>query len=84
VTEEIIVLAEEFIAERLIPVKAIEDALHIAIATLHHVDFLLTWNCRHIANPVIQEGIAEYIEQRGLFLPITSTPEELLGGQNDE
>ena len=84
VTEEIIGLAEAFIAERLIPVKAIEDALHIAIATLHHVDFLLTWNCRHIANPVIQEGIAEYLEQRGLFLPIICTPEELLGGQNDE
>jgi hypothetical protein len=84
VTEEIIGLAEAFIVERLIPVKAIEDALHIAITTLHHVDFLLTWNCRHIANPVIQEGIAEYLEQRGLFLPIICTPEELLGGQNDE
>ena len=84
VTEEIIGLAEAFIVERLIPVKAIEDALHIAITTLHHVDFLLTWNCRYIANPVIQEGIAEYLEQRGLFLPIICTPEELLGGQNDE
>ena len=84
VTEEMIALAEALIAQRLIPVKAIEDALHIAIATLHHVDFLLTWNCRHIANPLIQEGIAEYLEQRGLFLPIICTPEELLGGQNDE
>ena len=84
VTEEMIGLAEVLIAQRLIPAKAIEDALHIAIATLHHVDFLLTWNCRHIANPVIQEGIAEYLEQRGLFLPIICTPEELLGGQDDE
>ncbi len=84
VTEEMIGLAEALIAQRLIPAKAIEDALHIAIATLHHVDFLLTWNCRHIANPVIQEGIAEYLEQRGLFLPIICTPEELLGGQDDE
>ena len=84
VTEDMIALAEALIAQRLIPAKAIEDALHICIATLHHVDFLLTWNCRHIANPVIQEGIAEYLEQRGLFLPIICTPEELLGGQNDE
>ena len=84
VTEEMIGLAEALIAQRLIPAKAIEDALHIAIATLHHVDFLLTWNCRHIANPVIQEGIAEYLEQQGLFLPIICTPEELLGGQDDE
>jgi len=84
VTEEMIDLAEMLIAQRLIPAKAIEDALHIAIATLHHVDFLLTWNCRHIANPLIQEGIAEYLEQQSLFLPIICTPEELLGGQDDE
>lgn len=84
ITEDMIDLAEALIAQRLIPAKAIEDSLHIAIATLHHVDFLLTWNCRHIANPVIQEGIAEYLEQRGLFLPIICTPEELLGSQDDE
>ena len=84
ITEDMISLAEALIALRLIPAKAIEDSLHIAIATLHHVDFLLTWNCRHIANPVIQEGIAEFLEQRGLFLPIICTPEELLGGQDDE
>lgn len=84
VTEEMISLAEELIARRLIPAKALEDSLHIAVATLHHVDFLLTWNCRHIANPVIQEGIAEHLEQQGLFLPIICTPEELLGGRDDE
>ena len=84
VTEDMISLAEALIAQRLIPAKAIEDSLHIAIATLHHVDFLLTWNCRHIANPMIQEGIAKYLEQRSLFLPIICTPEELLGGQDDE
>lgn len=84
ITEEMIDLAETLIGQRLIPAKAIEDSLHIAIATLHHVDFLLTWNCRHIANPIIQEGIAQYLEQRGLFLPIICTPEELLGGQDDD
>lgn len=84
VTESMIALAETLIAQGLIPAKAIEDTLHIAIATLHHVDFLLTWNCKHIANPIIQEGIAQYLEQRGLFLPIICTPEELLGDQNDD
>ena len=77
-------LAEALIAQGIIPAKAIEDALHIAVSTLHHVDFLLTWNCRHIANPVIQEKIAVYLEQLGLFLPIICTPEELLGGSNDD
>jgi hypothetical protein len=84
ITEDMISLAEALIAQQLIPAKAIEDSFHIAVATLHHVDFLLTLNCRHIANPVIQEGIAEYLEQRGLFLPIICTPEEILGGQDDE
>lgn len=84
VTEEMITLAEEMLNRRLIPAKAIEDALHISVATLHYVDFLLTWNCRHIANPVIQEGIAEHLAQQGLYLPIICTPEELLGGMDDE
>lgn len=84
VTEDMIRLAEALISERIIPAEATEDALHIAIATLHRVDFLLTWNCRHIANPMIQESIAEFLEQLGLFLPIICTPEELLGGNDDE
>lgn len=84
VTEEMIGLAEALIDKRLLPANAVEDALHIAIATLHQADFLLTWNCRHIANPMVQEGIAEFLVQKGLFLPIICTPEELLGGVEDE
>jgi hypothetical protein len=77
-------LAESLVEQAIIPARAIEDALHIAVSTLHHVDFLLTWNCRHIANPVIQEKIAVYLEQYGLFLPIICTPEELLGENSDD
>lgn len=84
VTRDMIRLANAFIEQAIIPAKAIEDALHIAVSTLHHVDFLLTWNCRHIANPVIQEKIALHLEELGLFLPIVCTPEELLGGRDDE
>jgi len=84
VTEEMMHLAGELLAQQIVPAKAVEDSLHIAVATLHQVDFLLTWNCRHIANPIIQEGIADYLERHGLFLPIICTPEELLGGMNDD
>lgn len=84
VSQDMIRLAESLIEQAIIPARAIEDALHIAVSTLHHVDFLLTWNCRHIANPVIQEKIAVYLEQLGLFLPIICTPEELLGGNSDD
>ena len=44
----------------IVPVKAAEDALHIAVATVSGVDYPLTWNCRHIANPEIQSCIAEH------------------------
>jgi hypothetical protein len=84
ITQDMIRLAKSLIEQDIIPAKAIEDALHIAVSTLHHVDFLLTWNCRHIANPVIQEKIAVYLEQLGLFLPIICTPEELLGENSDD
>ena len=84
ITQDMLRLAESLIEEAISPAKAIEDALHIAVSTLHHVDFLLTWNCRHLANPVIQEKIAVHLEQLGLFLPIICTPEELLGGNNDD
>ncbi len=57
-----------------VPTKAAEDALHIAVATVNGVDYLLTWNCRHIANPEIQRGIAEHLEQLGLILPFICTP----------
>jgi hypothetical protein len=84
ITQDMFRLAESLIEQAIIPAKAIEDALHIAVSTLHHVDFLLTWNCRHIANPVIQEKIAVHLDQLGLFLPIICTPEELLGENSDD
>lgn len=84
INADMINLAQSLIEEKIVPAKALEDALHIAISTLHGMEFLLTWNCRHIANPMIQEKIAAYLEQRGLFLPIICTPEELLGGMDNE
>jgi hypothetical protein len=77
-------IAESLVEHGIVPAKAAENALHIAVATVNGVDYLLTWNCRHIANPVIQRGIAEYLEQTGLFLPFICTPEELLGEENAE
>ena len=84
VTQDMIRLAEALIKQAIIPARAVEDALHIAVSTLHGVDFLLTWNCRHLANPIIQEKIAMHLEQLGLFLLIICTPEELLGGNDDD
>jgi hypothetical protein len=79
-TEDALLLGAEFLRRRLLPEKAAEDGLHIAIATVHQVDYLLTWNCAHIANAEIQEKLAEFLLEKGLVLPFICTPEELLGG----
>jgi len=78
-TEQAIDVAQALIDRKIVPFKAAEDALHIAIATINSVDYLLTWNCKHIANPEIQRNIAAYLDTVGLFLPFICTPEELLG-----
>lgn len=62
-----------------IPYKAGEDALHIAIATVHGIDYLLTWNCRHIANAEMIKGIALLCSEQGYEVPVISTPEEFMG-----
>lgn len=79
ITEQAVDIAEALVKEKIVPTKAAEDALHIAIATINRVDYLLTWNCKHIANPEIQRNIAAHLERIGLFLPFICTPEELLG-----
>ncbi|MBZ4219160.1 MAG: type II toxin-antitoxin system VapC family toxin [Chlorobium sp.] len=84
ITEQALDTAYSLVAKGIIPAKAAEDALHIAIATVNGVDYLLTWNCRHIANPEIQRGIAAHLEEIGLSLPFICTPEELLGEEDVE
>jgi hypothetical protein len=83
ITAYSIELAKDLVAVGIVPAKAVEDALHISIATVHFTDYLLTWNCRHIANPEIQAQIADNFRRKGLFLPFICTPEELIGGEND-
>ena len=62
-----------------LPKKAAEDALHIAIAAIHRMDYLITWNCKHIANAQMRSVIENVISQCGYQPPIICTPEELLG-----
>jgi hypothetical protein len=72
----------EAIAERLlacvIPPNAAEDAAHIAVAAAHSVDFLLTWNCKHINNPHTTRKIEQCCMDLGFCCPVIATPAELL------
>ncbi|WP_295408072.1 hypothetical protein [uncultured Thiocystis sp.] len=83
ITAQSLELAKELVARGIVPLKASEDALHIAVATVHVMDYLLTWNCRHIANPEIQARIAEHFRLKGLFLPFICTPDELQGDDDE-
>ncbi|MCZ8249138.1 MAG: type II toxin-antitoxin system VapC family toxin [Microcystis sp.] len=61
------------------PPKASDDALHIAVATFYGIDYLLTWNCKHIANAQIQKKLAQISIEAGYDLPTICTPNELMG-----
>jgi len=73
-------LAKQFLTRSNLPPKAKVDAIHIAAATVHGMDYLLTWNCKHIANAQIQRKLAEISIDFGYELPILCTPNQLLGG----
>ncbi|ELR98869.1 type II toxin-antitoxin system VapC family toxin [Gloeocapsa sp. PCC 73106] len=72
-------LSAQFLMRSNLPPKASDDAVHIAAATVHGLDYLLTWNCKHIANAQIQRKLAEISLDLGYELPIICTPYELLG-----
>ncbi|HEV7644098.1 MAG TPA: type II toxin-antitoxin system VapC family toxin [Pyrinomonadaceae bacterium] len=72
-------LARILVAKGPIPKKAAVDALHIAIAAVHGMDYLLTWNCKHIANAEMQVSIGKFCRISGYEPPVICTPEELLG-----
>ena len=71
-------LAGLLLANAALPQKARIDALHIAIATLNGMDFLLTWNCRHIANAATQHIIEATCRMAGYEPPIICTPPQLM------
>jgi hypothetical protein len=78
-TEQAVQLAQAFLNRGALPPKAEEDALHIAMATVHGMDYLMTWNCRHIANAEVQRAIASVCLLFGYAIPVICTPEELMG-----
>ena len=72
-------LAAALVEAAALPDKATEDALHIALATAHGMDYLLTWNCKHIANAEIRNLVAAVSYEHGYGAPVICTPEELMG-----
>jgi len=78
VTADAYALATRLVEAHAIPEAARIDALHVALAAVNGMDYLLTWNCRHIANAEMRDRIERTIRQSGYEPPIICTPEELM------
>jgi predicted nucleic acid-binding protein len=72
-------VVDAYIKHHVMPADPVGDALHLALASYHQCDFLLTWNCRHLANANKFAHIRRVNGILGLFVPSLVTPLELLG-----
>lgn len=77
-------IVEAYIANHVMPNDPVGDALHLALSSYHKCDFLLTWNCRHLANANKFGHIRRINTLLGLFVPSLVTPLELLGVEDEK
>ena len=77
-------LAERLVSTSAVPEAAMRDAAHIAIAAANGIEYLVTWNFRHIANAVPRPQIESVCRQAGFESPVICTPEELMENIDDE
>ena len=78
-TGEVFSLANALVDSLALPPKAATDAAHIALAAVHGMHFLVTWNCAHIANAELATEIQSVCGKHGFAAPVICTPEELMG-----
>ncbi|MFM9965457.1 MAG: type II toxin-antitoxin system VapC family toxin [Planctomycetaceae bacterium] len=82
VSDEVDALAAALIAGNAVPASEPRDAFHIAISAVNGINYLLTWNFKHIANASLRERIEQVCREAGFDPPVICTPEELMG--NDD
>ena len=80
VTPEVEMLAANLLRDVPLPAKAATDALHIAIAAVNGISYLVTWNCAHIANATLRPRIEAQCRRSGYEPPVICTPQQLLSG----
>ena len=78
-TDSAVELARKMINEGPLPEKAIDDALHIAFSAVHRIDYLMTWNFKHIDNAEMKPSIRELCRLHSHYCPEICTPQELMG-----
>jgi predicted nucleic acid-binding protein len=78
VSPDAVSLADALVDQGPIPREYLEDALHIAVCAVNGIDFLVTWNCKHLANAALRDRIEDVVEDYGYRCPLICTPEELM------
>ena len=74
----VVSLAERLVTALSLPTRARADAVHLAVSAVHRLDFLLTWNCRHLANGELAATIERTCDAAGRVAPRVLTPEQLM------
>jgi len=77
-TEKVEKIAQIYMEKLGIPQKALRDAAHLAVASVHNIDYLVTWNCVHLANGEIIKKLLKINEKLSIKTPVICTPEELM------
>jgi hypothetical protein len=75
---EAVQIAKAMTEQRLVPAEYINDAIHISIAATNGIDYLVTWNCKHLANALMRGRLVSLIEAFAYESPVICTPEELM------
>ena len=83
VTDAAIELSKALVRGGAVPARAETDALHVAVAAVHGVDYLLTWNCRHLDNAEAKPAMRRICAECGHVVPEICTPQELMGRRKD-
>lgn len=78
VSPSVMKLAQQYVAECLIPKNKLADASHLAVATVHKIDYLVSWNQKHITAPLQRKKIITFHGKRGLYIPTVTTPNDFL------
>jgi predicted nucleic acid-binding protein len=84
IVREIDEIVDVYLMNKLMPTRNSEDAVHLALASFYKCDFIVTWNCRHLANPNKAVHIQRINSRLGLGVPSVRTPLDLLKGASDE
>jgi hypothetical protein len=79
IDDEVQRVYDVYIDRLMIPKKALRDAVHLSVASVHGMDYLVTWNCAHIANGEIIKKLIKINTELGISIPIIVTPDELMG-----